>query len=75
VPAGRLGYGLGTRDIPYTLRGGMGPHRSASWHRRRRVEHEDASRQMVLVVNSYPHSPELERAVLRTESAAFCGTP
>jgi hypothetical protein len=35
----------------------------------------DASRQMVLVVNSYPHSPELERAVLRTESAAFCGTP
>ena len=35
----------------------------------------DASRQMVLVVNSYPHSLEIERAVLQAESAAFCGTP
>jgi hypothetical protein len=34
----------------------------------------DASRQVVLVVNTYPLSPELEAAVRRVQVAAFCGT-
>jgi D-alanyl-D-alanine carboxypeptidase len=75
VPAGRLGYGLGIATFPTPCGEAWGHTANVlgtivvAWNTR------DASRQMVLVVNSYPHSPELERAVLRTESAAFCGTP
>jgi hypothetical protein len=33
----------------------------------------DASRQLVLVVNTYPLSEELEAAVRQLQLAAFCG--
>jgi hypothetical protein len=33
---------------------------------------KDASRQVVLVVNAYPLSAELEAAVRRVQLAAFC---
>ena len=39
---------------------------TVAWNRR------DASRQVVLVVNTYPLSPELEAAVRELETAAFC---
>ncbi len=39
---------------------------TVAWNRR------DASRQVVLVVNTYPLSPELQAAVRELEVAAFC---
>jgi D-alanyl-D-alanine carboxypeptidase len=74
VPAGRQRYGLGLGLYP-TPCGDAWGHTgnvlgtvTVAWNRR------DASRQIVLVVNAYPLSGELEAAVRRLQTAAFCGT-
>ena len=72
VPAGRQRYGLGIATFP-TPAGRPGGHTgnvqgtiAVAWNTR------DASRQLVLVVNTYPLSAELEAAVRRVQVAAFC---
>jgi D-alanyl-D-alanine carboxypeptidase len=74
VPAGRLRYGLGMAVFP-TPCGNAWGHTgnvqgtvTVAWNRK------DASRQIVLVVNTYPLSGDLEAAVERVQIAAFCGT-
>ena len=74
VPAGSLRYGLGMAVFP-TPCGNAWGHTgnvqgtvAVAWNRR------DASRQIVLVVNTYPLSGDLEAAVRRVQIAAFCGT-
>lgn len=74
VPAGRLRYGLGLAVFPtpcgdaWGHTGNVQGTVTVAWNRR------DASRQIVLVVNTYPLSGDLEAAVLRVQTAAFCGT-
>jgi D-alanyl-D-alanine carboxypeptidase len=75
VPAGSQRYGLGIA----TFRTPCGPawgHTgnvqgtiAVAWNTR------DATRQVVLVVNTYPLSAELEAAVRRVQDAAFCAAP
>ena len=72
VPGGALRYGLGLAAFPTPCGDAWGHTGNAqgtvtvAWNRR------DASRQVVLVVNTYPLSPELETAVRELELAAFC---
>ena len=72
VPAGALRYGLGLAVFPTSCGDAWGHTGNAqgtvtvAWNRR------DASRQVVLVVNTYPLTPELEAAVRELEVAAFC---
>jgi D-alanyl-D-alanine carboxypeptidase len=74
VPAGTQQYGLGLAVFPtpcgeaWGHTGNVQGTVTVAWNRR------DASRQIVLVVNTYPLSPELEAAVRRVQLAAFCGT-
>jgi D-alanyl-D-alanine carboxypeptidase len=72
VPAGRQRYGLGIATFP-TPCGSAWGHTgnvqgtvAVAWNTR------DASRQLVLVVNTYPLSGELEAAVRRAQLDAFC---
>jgi D-alanyl-D-alanine carboxypeptidase len=72
VPAGRQRYGLGIATFP-TPCGRAWGHTgnvlgtvAVAWNT------SDASRQVVVVVNTYPLSPELEAAVRRVQLAAFC---
>jgi D-alanyl-D-alanine carboxypeptidase len=72
VPAGRQRYGLGIATFP-TPCGPAWGHTgnilgtvTVVWNTR------DASRQVVVVVNTYPLSPALEEAVRRVQLAAFC---
>ena len=71
-PAGRFEYGLGIFTFPTPCGPAWGHTGNAqgtitvAWNTR------DASRQLVLVVNTYPLSAELEKAVLRVRDAAFC---
>ena len=73
VPAGRQRYGLGIATFPtpcgaaWGHTGNVGGTVAVAWNT------HDASRQVVLVVNSYPLSGELEEAVRRLQHAAFCG--
>ncbi|MGH3064775.1 MAG: serine hydrolase domain-containing protein [Gaiellaceae bacterium] len=72
VPAGRLRYGLGLATFPTPC----GP----AWGHTGNVQGtivvawntKDASRQLVLVVNTYPLTGELEEAVRELHDAAFC---
>ena len=73
VPAGRQRYGLGLAVFPTPCEpawghtGNVQGTVAVAWNTR------DASRQVVLVVNSYPLSAELEEAVRELQLAAFCG--
>jgi D-alanyl-D-alanine carboxypeptidase len=73
VPAGQLRYGLGLAVFPTPCGDAWGHTGNAqgtvtvAWNRR------DASRQVVLAVNTYPLTPELETAVRELQVAAFCG--
>ena len=73
VPAGRQRYGLGIATFPtpcgpaWGHTGNVGGTVAVAWST------HDASRQVVLVINSYPLSGELEEAVRRLQHAAFCG--
>jgi D-alanyl-D-alanine carboxypeptidase len=73
VPAGRQRYGLGIATFPtpcgaaWGHTGNVGGTVAVVWNT------HDASRQVVLVVNSYPLSGELEGAVRRLQHAACCG--
>lgn len=72
VPAGRQRYGLGIATFPtpcgpaWGHTGNVQGTIAVAWNTR------DASRQVVLVVNTYPLSAELEEAVRRVQVAAFC---
>lgn len=73
-PAGSLRYGLGMAVFA-TPCGDAWGHTgnvqgivTVAWNRK------DASRQIVLVVNTYPLTGDLEAAVHRLQIAAFCGT-
>jgi D-alanyl-D-alanine carboxypeptidase len=72
VPAGRQRYGLGIATFPtpcgpaWGHTGNIQGTVAVAWNTR------DASRQVVLVVNTYPLSAELEAAVRRVQVAAFC---
>ncbi len=74
VPAGSLRYGLGLAVFPtpcgdaWGHTGNVQGTVTVAWNRK------DASRQVVLVVNTYPLSGDLEAAVRRLQIAAFCGT-
>jgi D-alanyl-D-alanine carboxypeptidase len=73
VPAGRQRYGLGLAVFPTPCGDAWGHTGNVQgtvavvWNRK------DATRQVVLVVNTYPLSGELEAAVRRVQIAAFCG--
>lgn len=72
LPAGRLGYGLGLATFPtpcgraWGHTGNVQGTITVAWNAR------DASRQLVVMVNTYPLSPELEAAVRDVQDAAFC---
>ena len=70
VRAGLLDYGLAAFQTPCgTAWGHTGNAQGAitvAWNT------PDASRQLVLVVNAYPLSSELEAAVRELQDAAFC---
>ena len=72
VPAGRLQYGLGIATFPtpcgpaWGHTGNVQGTIAVAWNTK------DASRQLVLVVNTYPLPAELEEAVRQIHDAAFC---
>jgi D-alanyl-D-alanine carboxypeptidase len=72
--AGSLRYGLGLAVFPTPCGDAWGHTGNAqgtvtvAWNRK------DDSRQIVIAVNMYPMSGELEAAVHRLQDAAFCGT-
>ena len=72
VPAGRLQYGFGLATFPTPCGDAWGHTGNAqgtivvAWNTK------DASRQLVLVVNTYPLTGELEEAVRELHDAAFC---
>lgn len=74
VPAGRQRYGLGLAVFPtpcgdaWGHTGNVQGTLTVAWSRK------DASRRIVLVVNTYPLSAEQEEAVRRLQLAAFCDT-
>jgi D-alanyl-D-alanine carboxypeptidase len=74
VPAGRLGYGLGIAAFPTPCGAAWGHTGNAQGAITVAWNTADASRQMVLVVNAYPLSPELEAAVRALQDAAFCSS-
>jgi D-alanyl-D-alanine carboxypeptidase len=73
-PAGSLRYGLGMAVFAtpcgdaWGHTGNVQGTVTVAWNRK------DASRQIVLVVNTYPLTGDLEAAVRRLQIAAFCGT-
>lgn len=73
IPARRNRYGLGIAVFPtpcgpaWGHTGNVQGTVAVAWNTR------DASRQVVLVVNTFPLSAELEAAVRRVQVAAFCG--
>ena len=72
VPAGRLRYGLGIATVPtpcgraWGHSGNVQGTIAVAWNT------VDGSRQLVLVVNTYPLSSELDAAVREIQNAAFC---
>jgi D-alanyl-D-alanine carboxypeptidase len=72
VPAGRQRYGLGLAVFPtpcgpaWGHTGNLDGTIVVAWNSR------DGRRQLVLVVNTYPLSPELEAAVRHLQDEAFC---
>ena len=72
VSAGRLQYGLGIATFPTPCElawghtGNVQGTIAVAWNTK------DATRQLVLVVNTYPLSAELEEAVRQLHDAAFC---
>jgi D-alanyl-D-alanine carboxypeptidase len=75
VPAGAYRYGLGLAVYPtpcgpaWGHTGNIAGYVTVVWNT------EDASRQLVLMANTYPLSPELETALRRAQVGAFCGRP
>ena len=72
VPAGRSRYGLGIAVFPTPCGPAWGHTGNVQGTIAVALNARDASRQVVLVVNTYPLSPELEAAVRRLQIAAFC---
>jgi D-alanyl-D-alanine carboxypeptidase len=74
VPAGRNRYGLGLAAFPtpcgtaWGHTGNVGGYVTIAWNTR------NASRQLVLMINTYPLTPELEAALRHAQTAAFCGS-
>ena len=74
IPAGANRYGLGLAMFPtpcgeaWGHTGNVQGTIAVAWNTK------DASRQVVLVVNTYPLSAELEDAVRRLQLAAFCSS-
>jgi D-alanyl-D-alanine carboxypeptidase len=74
APAGSLQYGLGLAVFAtpcgeaWGHTGNVQGTVTVAWNRK------DALRQIVLVVNTYPLTGDLEAAVRRLQIAAFCGT-
>jgi D-alanyl-D-alanine carboxypeptidase len=72
IPAGRNQYGLGIAVFPtpcgpaWGHTGNVGGVVVVAWNT------PDARRQLVLVVNAFPLSPDLEAAVRRAQDASFC---
>jgi len=72
VPAGRLRYGLGIATFPtpcgpaWGHTGNVQGTIAVAWNTK------GASRQVVVVVNTYPLPAELEEAIRRVQDAAFC---
>jgi D-alanyl-D-alanine carboxypeptidase len=72
VPAGRNRYGLGLAVYPtpcgpaWGHTGNANGYVTIAWNTRR------AERQIVLMTNSYPLSPDLEAALRSAQIAAFC---
>ncbi len=74
VPAGRQRYGLGLATFPTPCGRAWGHTGNAQGMITVAWNTVDASRQLVLVVNTYPLSGELEAAVRALQDAAFCTT-
>jgi hypothetical protein len=72
LPAGRIRYGLGILAAPTSCGPAWGHSGNAQGTITVAWNTEDASRQLVLVVNTYPLSGELEAAVRELQLAAFC---
>jgi D-alanyl-D-alanine carboxypeptidase len=72
VPAGRLGYGLGIAAFRTPCGPAWGHTGNAQGTITVAWNTADASRQLVVVVNAYPLSSELESAVRDLQDAAFC---
>ena len=72
VPAGRLDYGLGIAVFRTPCGPAWGHTGNAQGTITVAWNTADASRQLVLVVNAYPLSSELESAVRDLQDAAFC---
>lgn len=72
VPAGRLQYGLGLATFPTPCGRAWGHTGNVqgtivvAWNT------QDAARQVVVVVNTYPLTGELEGAITTLDDAAFC---
>jgi D-alanyl-D-alanine carboxypeptidase len=73
LPAGRIRYGLGILAAPTPCGEAWGHSGNAQGTITVAWNTPDASRQLVLVVNAFPLSPELEAAVRELQMAAFCG--
>jgi D-alanyl-D-alanine carboxypeptidase len=72
LPAGRIRYGLGILAAPTSCGPAWGHSGNAQGTITVAWNTEDASRQLVLVVNTYPLSGELEAVVRELQLAAFC---
>ncbi len=72
VPAGANRYGLGIAAFPTSCEPAWGHTGNVQGTIAVAWNTKDASRQVVLVVNTYPLSAELEDAVRRLQLAAFC---
>jgi D-alanyl-D-alanine carboxypeptidase len=72
VPAGRLQYGLGIATVPTSCGPAWGHSGNVQGTIAVAWNTVDASRQLVLVVNTYPLSSELDAAVRQLQSVAFC---
>jgi D-alanyl-D-alanine carboxypeptidase len=72
VRAGRLDYGLGIASFPTPCGSAWGHTGNAQGAITVAWNTADASRQLVLVVNAYPLSAELEAAVRELQDGAFC---
>ncbi|HEU0248418.1 MAG TPA: serine hydrolase domain-containing protein [Gaiellaceae bacterium] len=72
VPAGRLQYGLGIATVPTSCGPAWGHSGNVQGTIAVAWNTVDGSRQLVLVVNTYPLSSELDAAVRKVQNAAFC---
>jgi D-alanyl-D-alanine carboxypeptidase len=73
VPAGSLRYGLGLAAFPTPCGDAWGHTGNAQGVITVAWNTEDASRQVIVAVNAYPLTGELEDAVRRLQLHAFCG--